>query len=153
MIDKSLQDEVLRLDRQLCFALYATSKLVTQVYQPILEPLGITYPQYLVFLVLWENDRISLKELGSRLYLDSGTLTPLLKRLEHAGFLTRTRSAEDERELRIILTEKGRALKEKARDIPHTLQCEVGLGSDDVGKILNNVKGLLKKMQRHRRAD
>ena len=98
-------DSALLLDNQLCFALYSTSLAMTKLYKPLLEELGLTYPQYLVMLVLWEQDDVAVSELGSRLYLDSGTLTPLLKRMEAAGLLARSRSAEDERRVNIALTE------------------------------------------------
>lgn len=108
----------LRLDDQLCFALYAATNRVVRAYRPLLGELGLTYPQYLVMLVLWEGDQLMVSELGERLYLDSGTLTPLLKRLESAGLLTRLRDAQDERRVRIALTDAGRALRSAAEKIP-----------------------------------
>lgn len=111
-------DSALLLDNQLCFALYSTSLAMTKLYKPLLEEMGLTYPQYLVMLVLWEQDDVAVFELGSRLYLDSGTLTPLLKRMEAAGLLARSRSAEDERRVNIALTEAGRKLKARAARIP-----------------------------------
>lgn len=113
----------LRLDDQLCFALYAASRRVVQAYQPLLAPLGLTYPQYLVMLVLWEEDGASVKRLGERLQLDSGTLTPLLKRMEAAGLLTRARDRADERVVRIRLTAEGRALEARAAGVPKALLC------------------------------
>jgi len=107
-----------RLDLQLCFALYSSSLLMTKLYKPVLAPLGLTYPQYLVLLVLWETDRIAVGDLGTRLYLDSGTLTPLLKRMAAAGLLTRTRAADDERRVIVALTATGRALRRKAEKVP-----------------------------------
>lgn len=115
----------LALDDQLCFALYAASRAMTQAYRPALEALGLTYPQYLVLLVLWEGDDITLKELGARLMLDSGTLTPLVRRLEGRGWLLRARDAEDERRTRIRLTAAGRALRERAYSVPESLLCHV----------------------------
>ncbi|GGH60333.1 transcriptional regulator [Comamonas phosphati] len=109
---------LLRLDNQVCFALYSASLAMTKLYKPLLEAIGLTYPQYLVMLVLWEGDRLTVSELGERLTLDSGTLTPLLKRLEAAGLLARLRDAQDERRVRIILTEAGRALRAEAEKIP-----------------------------------
>ena len=106
-----------RLDHQLCFALYAASLAMTKAYRPLLAPLGLTYPQYLVMLVLWEGDGLTVKQAGERLGLDSGTLTPLLKRLEAAGLLQRLRDAADERRVRLQLTAAGRALR--ARAVPH----------------------------------
>lgn len=112
------RDEQLRLDHQLCFPLYAAARKVTSLYTPYLKPLGITYTQYVVFLVLWEEDGQTVGELGKRLYLDSGTLTPLLKKMEENGFVVRSRSPKDERVVTISLTEKGSALKEQAKEIP-----------------------------------
>lgn len=108
----------LLLDNQLCFPLYACSRKVVNMYTPYFQPLGITYTQYIVFLVLWETDGVSVRELGQRLYLDSGTLTPLLKKMEEAGFVTRTRSTEDGRVVLVHLTEKGKALRGEAENIP-----------------------------------
>ena len=110
--------ELLHLDNQVCFALYSASLAMTKLYKPLLEDIGLTYPQYLVMLVLWEGDQLMVSELGERLSLDSGTLTPLLKRLEAAGLLTRVRDAHDERRVRIALTDAGRALRSAAEKIP-----------------------------------
>lgn len=117
----------LMLDRQLCFRLYTASRAFTRCYQPLLAELGLTYPQYLVMLVLWEGDDLTVKSIGERLALDSGTLTPLLKRLEQGGFLKRERRADNEREVRVILTDTGRALRERARSIPPALAGLLGL--------------------------
>lgn len=112
------QDALLQLDNQLCFALYSASLAMTKVYKPLLETIGLTYPQYLVMLVLWEQDGLTVSEIGERLSLDSGTLTPLLKRLEASGWLSRQRSVEDERRVHVSLTPAGRLLKTRAADIP-----------------------------------
>lgn len=109
---------LLQLDNQVCFALYSASLAMTKLYKPLLDGIGLTYPQYLVMLVLWEGDQLMVSELGERLSLDSGTLTPLLKRLESAGLLTRVRDAQDERRVRIALTDAGRALRSAAETIP-----------------------------------
>ena len=109
---------MLKLDNQLCFALYSASLAMTRVYKPLLDELGLTYPQYLAMLVLWERDGLMVSELGDRLYLDSGTLTPLLKRLEASGFVTRIRAVEDERRVHITLSVAGRQLKTRAAKIP-----------------------------------
>lgn len=109
---------LLRLDNQVCFALYSASLAMTKLYKPLLDTVGLTYPQYLVMLVLWERDGVTVSELGERLFLDSGTLTPLLKRLEATGHIARIRDAEDERRVRISLTAPGRALRDKAEAIP-----------------------------------
>ena len=125
------KDDPLRLDEQLCFALYAASRALTRVYAPLLEPLGLTYPQYLVMLVLWEHDGASVKQLGERLALDSGTLTPLLKRLEQHGMVTRRRDPDDERVVRIDLTAEGKKLRGKARRVPTELACRAGFDPGD----------------------
>ena len=111
----------LLLDNQLCFALYSTSLAMTKFFKPLLEALGLTYPQYLVMLVLWEQDNVSVSALGERLFLDSGTLTPLLKRIEAAGLLVRTRATDDERRVQIALTPAGRELKAQAGVVPSCL--------------------------------
>jgi len=116
----------LQLDEQLCFALYNASRALTRAYAPLLEPLGLTYPQYLVLLVLWEHDGVPVKAIGERLRLDSGTLTPLLKRLEQQALVERRRGEDDERVVRIHLTPEGRALRGKARKIPTELACRAG---------------------------
>jgi DNA-binding MarR family transcriptional regulator len=122
-------DAMLQLDNQLCFALYSTSLAMTKLYKPLLDALGLTYPQYLAMLVLWEQDGLTVSEIGERLYLDSGTLTPLLKRLEAAGLIARIRAVEDERRVHITLTAAGRKLKTKAAKIPDCIltaaQCPV----------------------------
>jgi MarR family transcriptional regulator, organic hydroperoxide resistance regulator len=122
-------DQALKLDHQLCFALYSASLAMTKLYKPLLEEMGLTYPQYLAMLVLWENDGVTVSELGERLYLDSGTLTPLLKRLETADLVTRLRDVQDERRVLIRLTAAGRKLKARAARIPgcvlQATQCDV----------------------------
>lgn len=110
--------EAMKLSNQLCFPLYAAARNVTGLYTPWLRPLGLTYTQYIVFLVLWEKDALTVGEIGERLMLDNGTLSPLLKKMEQAGYVERRRSQEDERVVVITLTEAGRALQEKAKDIP-----------------------------------
>jgi MarR family transcriptional regulator, organic hydroperoxide resistance regulator len=126
---KPAGDLPLLLANQLCFAVYSTAHAFNRFYKPLLDKLGLTYPQYLVMLVLWEEDGVPVKEIGERLFLDSGTLTPLLKRLEAAGLLKRTRSKEDERQVIVALTAQGEALREKARSLPLSIlaasQCSV----------------------------
>jgi DNA-binding MarR family transcriptional regulator len=118
----------LLLDEQMCFPLYAASRAMLQLYQPLLEELGLTYPQYLVLMMLWERDGQSVKELGERLYLDSGTLTPLVKRLERPGGLVRRRRPpRDGRVVEVWLTPAGRQLRERALEVPSALACKVGL--------------------------
>lgn len=111
-------DDGLKLENQLCFSIYAASRAITRVYRPFLDVLGLTYPQYLVMLVLWETTVITLKDLGNKLYLDSGTLTPLLKRLEGMALIKRERSSEDERLLCVSITEKGLDMKKEAHKVP-----------------------------------
>jgi DNA-binding MarR family transcriptional regulator len=111
-------DAALLLDNQLCFALYSASLAMTKLYKPLLDALGLTYPQYLVMLVLWEGDGLAVSELGQRLYLDSGTLTPLLKRMEATGLVSRLRSTADERRVHVHLTAAGRRLKARAAKVP-----------------------------------
>ena len=129
MARKQAGDLPLQLGNQLCFAVYSTAHAFNHFYKPLLERLGLTYPQYLVMLVLWEEDGIAVKQIGERLYLDSGTLTPLLKRMEAAGLIRRTRSSRDERQVIVALTAQGEALKEKARGLPPSIlaasQCSV----------------------------
>ena len=110
-----------RLDNQICFAVYSAAHAFNRVYKPLLDRLGLTYPQYLGMLVLWERDDVPVKDIGEKLFLDSGTLTPLLKRLEAAHLVKRTRSREDERQVLIALTPQGHALKEKARAVPQSI--------------------------------
>lgn len=112
------KDQALRLDNQLCFALYSASLAMTKLYKPLLDELGLTYPQYLAMLALWEQDGQSVSQLGERLRLDSGTLTPLLKRLEAAGLVSRLRAVEDERRVHLMLTPAGRKLRARAEKVP-----------------------------------
>ena len=124
-------DSTSTLDRQLCFALYNASRAFTNLYRPLLEDLGLTYPQYLVMLVLWEREALTVKELGSALRLDSGTLSPLLKRLQARGLLTRHRSEQDERSVAVAITDDGRALQQQAREIPERVVSATGMEITD----------------------
>jgi DNA-binding MarR family transcriptional regulator len=128
------------LDKQLCFALYSASRATTAVYRPLLDGLGITYPQYLVMLVLWEEDDIGVSELGDRLALDSGTLSPLLKRIEALSLVTRERSPEDERRVEIRLTEAGRALHSAAAHIPECIFTATGLTENEATALVALVR-------------
>jgi len=139
--------DALRLDRQLCFALYAASGLVTRAYRPLLEPLGLTYPQYLVMLVLWERAPRTVGELGAELGLDSGTLTPLLKRMESAGLVRRERDPSDERRVQITLTEAGGALHDRALAIPETLACALALDPAELGDLRATLQDFARKMR------
>jgi DNA-binding MarR family transcriptional regulator len=122
----------LSLSNQMCFAVYSTAHALNRVYKPLLEPLGLTYPQYLVMLVLWEADGLAVKEIGQRLRLDSGTLTPLLKRLQAAGLVRRERDTSDERQVRIGLTIKGEALRKRAEAVPQGLLGASGCTLEEV---------------------
>ncbi len=141
-------DDLLKLDNQLCFSIYACSRGLTRMYRPLLSALNITYPQYLVLLILWENDGLAIKQLGERLHLDSGTLTPLLKRLEAAGVVKRKRSKEDERRVCIFLTKKGFKLKEKAYEVPEKMLCQSGLSIDQFVNLKTELGNLLEQIQK-----
>jgi DNA-binding MarR family transcriptional regulator len=130
--DADADDEILRLDRQLCFATYTVSQAFTRVYKPQLDQLGLTYPQYLAMLVLWEQDGLTVKQVGERLDLDSGTLTPLLKRLEAAQLVRRTRDLQDERQVRITLTPMGRDLKARAAEARRAVGCATGRTQEEI---------------------
>ncbi|WP_111496874.1 MULTISPECIES: MarR family winged helix-turn-helix transcriptional regulator [Marinobacter] len=140
----------LALDNQVCFALYAANRAITGLYRPLLEELGLTYPQYLVMLVLWEAEQvaeatevISVSFLGQRLRLDSGTLTPLLKRLESRGLLRRQRHPEDERVVVVSLTETGRSLRQRAESVPGELMCRSGLDTEQARQLRSSLQALL----------
>ena len=135
------------LDNQLCFSLYAASLAMTKVYKPLLDTLGLTYPQYLVMLVLWEGDGLTVSALGERLSLDSGTLTPLLKRMEAAGWLARQRSGEDERRVHVVLTSSGRALQLRAAHIPGCVVAQSGLPLGEVVALNQQIRKLRAAMQ------
>ena len=132
----------LRLDQHLCFALYSATRAMTAAYRPVLAELNLTYPQYLVLLVLWEGGPVTVGRLGERLHLDSGTLSPLLKRLEANGFVVRQRSRSDERQVEIDLTDAGRALEERAQCIPEELFQATRLSVDDVEQLRDAVRQL-----------
>jgi DNA-binding MarR family transcriptional regulator len=141
-------DEWLHLDRQLCFALYASSLAMTKLYKPLLAPLGLTYPQYLVMLVLWQDGTSSVSALGERLSLDSGTLTPLLKRLELAGHVTRARDPGDERRVQVALTACGHALKTQALALPPTLACATSCDLAELQSLTQRLHDLLGRLRR-----
>ncbi len=143
----SPRDQWLLLDRQLCFALYSSSLAMTKLYKPLLAPLGLTYPQYLVLLVLWEQDGQTVSALGDRLSLDSGTLTPLLKRMEQAGLLLRQRDPQDERRVLLTLTPEGRALKAPSRKIPETLACASACSLDELQALTQQLHALRDQLQ------
>ena len=136
--------EAMKLTNQLCFPLYAASRTVTNLYTPWLKPLGLTYTQYIVFLVLWEKDGVSVSEIGEKLMLDNGTLSPLLKKMENAGYIKRRRCREDDRVVEITLTEEGRMLQEKAKDIPANVACGIDLPAEKAHKLYELLYELLK---------
>lgn len=127
--------DALRLDSQLCFAVYSTAHAFTRLYKTLLDALGLTYPQYLVMLILWEGDNLAVKELGGKLQLDSGTLTPLLKRLETAGLIRRTRDPRDERLVRVSLTPAGAELRTKAATVPQAVLAASGCSLDELADL------------------
>lgn len=133
-------DELLKLDNQLCFAVYACSREIIKYYRPYLDKLGLTYTQYITMMVLWEAGRISAKDLGMRLHLDSGTLTPLLKKLEHTGLIERHRNSVDERSLIITLTDKGQNLKNRAGEIPEKMFCGLKLTMEELVSLREQLK-------------
>jgi DNA-binding MarR family transcriptional regulator len=136
----------LDLDRQLCFALYASSLAMTKLYKPLLEPLGLTYPQYLVMLVLWQHDGLAVGEIGERLALDSGTLTPLLKRLEQAGLVLRLRDAADERRVRIALSAAGRTLRARTETVPQTVAAASGCTLGELSDLTAQLQKLRQRL-------
>jgi DNA-binding MarR family transcriptional regulator len=138
--------DFLRLDDQICFPIVLAARLVVNAYRPLLDELGLTYPQYLVMLVLWEHDAISVSALGERLHLDSGTLTPLLKRLEKMGLVQRRRSGEDDRVVENELTPTGRALRRKAKHVPVQMMCNAGLELRDVAAIRPVIDDLIRRL-------
>ena len=140
--------EQLKLENQLCFPLYAAAKETVRKYKPYLDELDLTYTQYIAMLALWEKEQMNVKELGSMLYLDSGTLTPLLKKLEQKGYINRSRCKEDERNLIISITEKGDALKEKAAHIPKEMTSKyVNISKEEVDVIYHSLYKLLSQLQ------
>ena len=137
----------LALDNQLCFSLYSASLAMTKLYKPLLDPLGLTYPQYLVMLVLWEIDDVMVSTIGERLHLDSGTLTPLLKRLEAAELVQRERSAEDERRVHVKLTSQGRKLRERAVCVPQQVFTASGCSMGELRELTQQLQSLRDTLQ------
>jgi MarR family transcriptional regulator, organic hydroperoxide resistance regulator len=143
---KPTTDPALLLDNQLCFALYSASLAMTKLYKPLLTELGLTYPQYLAMLVLWERDGLMVSELGERLFLDSGTLTPLLKRLEAAGLVARIRALDDERRVHVMLTAAGRKLKARAAKVPACIVGAVQCPLPDIVSLTRQVQALRQRL-------
>ena len=140
-------NESLQLKNQVCFPLYALSKEITKLYRPMLEELDMTYPQYLVMMVLWEKDGLTVSEVGEKLLLDSGTLTPLLKRLENKSFIDRKRKKEDERVVELFLTNEGLALQHKACSIPAEMLAKIDIKTEDLLQLKTLLDNLLAKIQ------
>ena len=137
--------EILKLENQLCFPLYAASKEIIKSYGPILSDLSLTYTQYIVMLVLWEHEKLSVKELGNKLYLDSGTLTPVVNSLKEKGYIKKERNKDDERVIEVSLTENGLALKDKAVEIPFRISQCVALSKDEAKTLYSRLYKLLRK--------
>ena len=137
--------ECMRLDQQLCFPLYAAARKVTGYYTPYLKKTGLTYTQYIVLLVLWEKDSVPVSQIGERLYLDSGTLTPLLKKMEEKGWVKRTRSKEDERVVMISLTKEGKDLQKRCKDIPDSVGKCIRLNKEDAENLYRILYQILKE--------
>lgn len=135
--------DILKLENQLCFSLYVCSKEIIRKYKPILDPYDLTYTGYIIMMALWEEDEVTIKDLGKKLYLDSGTLTPLLKKLENQGYISRTRSKRDERNVYITLTEKGKALKDDALSIPEKMICTLGLEPEKGKEFLDTLHKMM----------
>lgn len=138
--------EDLKLDNQLCFSLYAASREIIKLYKPILDKLNLTYTQYLVMIVLWEEKKLSVKQIGNRLHLDSGTLTPLLKKLEKLNYIKRYRSKDDDRVVIIELTEEGSKLREKSKDIPSKILCSMNFPEDKVKSLKKQLDDLISNL-------
>lgn len=147
--DTRANSDELLLDNQVCFALHSTSLLMTKVYKPLLQALGLTYPQYLAMLVLWEQDGLTVGEISHRLLTDPGSLTPLLKRLEAEGLLNRTRSREDERVVLVELTEQGRALQQEARQVPPCIQAASGRSVERLQELQAELLELRTQLQKN----
>jgi len=151
MKEAAPERDLLRLDDQLCFALYAAHRAVTALYRPLLEPLGLTYPQYLVMIALWEESRaadgVRVSHLSQRLRLETGTLTPLLKRMEAGGLVRRARDQEDERVVMIQLTDHGRQLQGKAAHIPREMLCRSGLGMEQAAQLRDSLNTILDHLE------
>lgn len=145
-MDDATMEGLLRLDLQICFALYGASHAFNRAYKPLLEPLGLTYPQYLVLMALWEKETATVKVLGEMLGLDSGTLSPLLKRLEQAGLITRKRGTLDERQVMIALTPDGAEMKAKAADVMRAIGEATGCSLDELGKLRDQLNALRKNL-------
>ncbi|MCA1404956.1 MarR family transcriptional regulator [Ensifer sp. IC3342] len=140
--DSPSHEDLMKLDNFLCFAIYSTNHAFTRVYKPLLDELDLTYPQYLVMVVLWEKDDQTVGSLGERLFLESSTLTPMLKRLEGMGYISRIRDRTDERQVRVTLTESGRALREKANNVPYDIAGATGMKPAELVRLKQEIASL-----------
>ncbi|MDO3411660.1 MarR family transcriptional regulator [Saccharibacillus sp. CPCC 101409] len=145
-----MEESRYNLDSHLCFSLYACSRAIFRMYRPLLDELNLTYPQYLVLLVLWDQQESSIKELSQLLSLDSGTLTPMLKRMETSGLLERSRSQEDERIVTVRITEKGRELQDRAACIPAAMLESSGLDPKQIGQLNESIRALMASVENYR---
>jgi len=143
----SKRDDIVPLEQQLCFSVYSAAHAFTAAYKPLLEPFGLTYPQYLVLLALWQKDGVSVKEIGGRLHLDSGTLTPLLKRLQASGYVRRGRDPANERQLRVELTEEGQRLRWKVAEVRKSLVCSVGMTEEPIQALREQVDAMTEALR------
>lgn len=141
------KEDLQKLENQICFPLYAASRLIIKKYNPLLESFNITYTQYLVLMVLWENNGISVSELGEKLYLDSGTLTPVLKKMESSELLNRERSNKDERSVIVTLTPQGKSLKKRLKDIPNKMGVCINAPNEDIIKLRTMLQNFIKNME------
>lgn len=139
-------DENFKLENQLCFKIYSISKSIVRIYGPLLNEIGLTYPQYLVMMVLWEHNKISFKDVSYKLKMKTGTLTPIITKLESSEFLNRVKDENDDRKIYISITEKGMELKEKAKNIPKKLACNIELKDEDYSRYLQDFNDLIKKL-------
>lgn len=146
LADPSDLDDPLCLENQLCFSLYAAAHAIKKAYRPLLDALGLTYPQYLILIVLWKTDGLKVSDIGQRLSLDSGTLTPVLKRLETSGLVRRTRRPQDEREVEIALTPQGRALRTRALDVRREIVRQLDMSESEIAALRTELNGLIETL-------
>ncbi|BDW95271.1 MarR family transcriptional regulator [Thalassospira tepidiphila] len=146
-MDNSSKDDLLQLEKFLCFSIYSAGHAFNRVYKPLLDNLGLTYPQYLVMVTLWQEDNQSVRSIGSKLYLESSTLTPLLKRLEANGLVSRKRDPEDERSVRVSLTEAGKALRDKAEEVPPCILEATGLDIETAKRLNRDLRTMRDQME------
>ena len=144
---KHSNDELIKLENQICFPMYVASRMITRAYQPLLDEMGITYPQYLVLMALWEKDGQTVNEIAITLYLNTNTITPLLKRMEKNEIIARTRSKQDERKVIITLTDAGKALKEKAYCMPEEILGSTGFSTEGLGSLKKQLNALIEQME------